>query len=64
MSWDLPDEEATTVAGLVIHEARAIPESGQVFTFHNFRFEVLRKMRNRITALRIWPSDARAAAGD
>jgi len=64
MSWDLPDEEATTVAGLVIHEARAIPESGQVFTFHNFRFEVLRKMRNRITSLRIWPSDARAPAGD
>ncbi len=60
MSWDLPDEEATTVAGLVIHEARAIPESGQVFTFHNFRFEVLRKMRNRITALRIWPSDVSA----
>jgi len=58
MSWDLPDEEATTVAGLVIHEARAIPESGQVFTFHNFRFEVLRKMRNRITALRIWPAGA------
>jgi Mg2+/Co2+ transporter CorB len=57
MSWDLPDDEATTVAGLVIHEARAIPESGQVFTFHNFRFEVLRKMRNRITALRIWPGD-------
>jgi len=55
MSWDLPDEEATTIAGLVIHEARAIPESGQVFTFHNFRFEVLRKMRNRITALRIAP---------
>jgi Mg2+/Co2+ transporter CorB len=64
MSWDLPDEEATTVAGLVIHEARAIPESGQVFTFHNFRFEVLRKMRNRITALRIYPSDAPAASGD
>jgi Mg2+/Co2+ transporter CorB len=57
MAWDLPDEEATTVAGLVIHEARAIPESGQVFTFHNFRFEVLRKMRNRITALRIAPAN-------
>ena len=40
MAWDLPDEEATTIAGLVIHEARAIPESGQVFTFHRFRFEV------------------------
>jgi CBS domain containing-hemolysin-like protein len=55
MSWDLPDEEATTVAGLVIHEARIIPEAGQAFTFHGFRFQVLRKNRNRITALRITP---------
>lgn len=55
MSWDLPDEEATTIAGLVIHEARIIPEPGQAFTFHGFRFQVLRKNRNRITALRITP---------
>ena len=55
MSWQLPDEEATTIAGLVIHEARAIPEVGQVFTFHNFRFEVLRKIRNRLTTLRVTP---------
>jgi Mg2+/Co2+ transporter CorB len=55
MGWDLPDEEATTVAGLVIHEARIIPEAGQAFTFHGFRFQVLRKNRNRITALRITP---------
>ena len=53
MGWDLPDEEATTIAGLVIHEARAIPELGQVFAFHGFRFEVLRKKRNRITLLRL-----------
>jgi Mg2+/Co2+ transporter CorB len=53
MDWTLPDEEATTIAGLVIHEAQAIPEAGQVFTFHGFRFEVLRKNRNRLTALRI-----------
>ena len=55
MDWNLPDEEATTIAGLVIHEARAIPDAGQVFTFHGFRFEVLRKTRNRITALKISP---------
>jgi Mg2+/Co2+ transporter CorB len=55
MDWHLPDEEATTVAGLVIHEARMIPERGQSFTFHNFRFRVLRRERNRITALRIVP---------
>ncbi len=55
LDWSLPDEEATTVAGLVIHEARLIPEPGQSFTFHGFRFRVLRRERNRITALRITP---------
>src|SRR6201987_3450836 len=55
MSWHLPDEEATTIAGLVIHEARSIPDRGQSFTFHGFRFRVLRRERNRITALRIVP---------
>src|SRR6266446_4367732 len=53
MEWNLPDDEATTIAGLVIHEARSIPEPGQTFTFHGFRFQVLRRNRNRITALRI-----------
>ena len=55
MDWNLPDDDATTVAGLVIHEARSIPEPGQSFTFHGFRFRVLRRHRNRITALRITP---------
>ncbi|MBS9478213.1 HlyC/CorC family transporter [Ancylobacter radicis] len=60
MGWDLPDEEATTIAGLVIHEARIIPEPGQTFLFHGFRFQVMRKQRNRITLLRVTPL-ARAA---
>jgi len=54
--WNLPDEVATTVAGLVMHEAQTIPDAGQVFTFHGFRFEIVRKARNRITAVRIRPS--------
>ncbi|WP_417670131.1 HlyC/CorC family transporter [Roseibium sp.] len=53
--WSLPDDEATTIAGLVIHEARMIPEERQIFTFHGFRFTVLRRERNRITRLRIMP---------
>jgi Mg2+/Co2+ transporter CorB len=60
MAWDLPDEEATTIAGLVIHEAGAIPEAGQIFTFHGFRFEVMRRVRNRITALKVTPQEATA----
>ena len=53
--WSLPDEEANTVAGLVIHEAQTIPTVGQVFSFHGFRFEVAGREANRITRLRIRP---------
>lgn len=55
LDWDLPDEEATTLAGLVIHEAKTIPEQGQAFNFYGFKFEILRKHRNQITALRVTP---------
>lgn len=53
--WNLPEVDATTIAGLVIHNAQTIPEPGQRFTFQNFMFEVLRRKRNQITALRITP---------
>ena len=53
MDWNLPDTEAVTIAGLVIHEAQTIPEPGQTFTFHGYRFEILRRNKNRITAIRL-----------
>jgi Mg2+/Co2+ transporter CorB len=59
MDWDLPDEHAVTIAGLVIHEARAIPEQGQKFLFHRHRFQILRRHRNQITTLRVSPPLAR-----
>jgi Mg2+/Co2+ transporter CorB len=55
MDWNLPDADAVTVAGLVIHEAQMIPEPGQTFIFHSHRFQVLRRQRNQITALRVSP---------
>ncbi len=55
MDWSLPDDEATTIAGLVIHEAQTIPEPGQAFTFHGYRFHVLRKHQNKITSLSVHP---------
>ena len=55
MDWNLPDEHAVTIAGLVIHEARAIPEPGQNFLFHGHRFQILRRQRNQITGLRVSP---------
>ncbi len=55
MDWSLPDEEATTVAGLVIYAAQMIPEVGQNFTFFGYRFRILRRQRNRITSIKITP---------
>lgn len=51
--WRLPDEEASTIAGLILHETRCIPDVGQVFTFHGFTFEILGRKRNQITSIRI-----------
>ena len=53
--WNLPDEEANTLAGLVIHEAQTIPTTGQVFVYHGFRFEIIARERNRLTQLRVRP---------
>ncbi len=55
MDWNLPDDEANTIAGLVIHEAQTIPQEGQVFSFHGFRFEILKREGNRIAKLKIRP---------
>ena len=51
---DLPDNEASTIAGLVIHESRSIPSAGQEFRFHNIKIRVLSKKVNRIGSLKIW----------
>ena len=56
--WNLPDEEATTIAGLVVYEAQALPDKGQIFRFHGFTFEVLERRRNRINRLRITPPES------
>lgn len=55
--WRLPDEEAATVAGLVLNEARRIPDVGQAFVFHGFRFEILGRQRNQITSIKVLPLD-------
>ena len=55
LEWDLPDDEATTIAGLVIHEAKTIPDEGQQFTFYNFRFKILKKSSNKVSELSVSP---------
>jgi Mg2+/Co2+ transporter CorB len=53
MGWNLPDDEASSVAGLVIHEARVIPDIGQVFEFHGLRFRIMSRQKNRLMQIRI-----------
>ncbi len=57
MGWSLPDSEASSVAGLIIHEARVIPEIGQVFEFHGARFRIISRQQNRILQVRITKAD-------
>lgn len=57
LDWDLPDEEAATVAGLVLHESRRIPEIGQSFMFHGFRFDIMDRVNNQITSIRVTPPE-------
>ena len=61
MDWELPDDVAVTVAGLVIHEARTIPEPGQTFLFYGRKFQIMRRQRNQITAIKITPIPTTAA---
>lgn len=53
--WHLPDEDYSTLAGLIIHEAKAVPEAGQSFTFYDFRFDIVKRQRNQLTLIRITP---------
>jgi len=57
--WDLPDEDAVTIAGLIIHESQTIPDVGQVFSFHNHRFEIMARQRNQITSVKIHKTEDR-----
>lgn len=55
--WNLPDKDYSTIAGLILHEAQCVPEAGQVFRFHGFRFDVMRRQRHQMTLIRIVPPD-------
>lgn len=63
LDWHLPDEEATTIAGLVIHEAQSIPEEKQAFTFHGKRFIVMKRDKNRLARIRIRPAPVEPKPG-
>jgi Mg2+/Co2+ transporter CorB len=54
LGWQLPDEDASTIAGLVLFESRTIPRPGQEFRFHDIRFRILKREGHKVTSLRLW----------
>ena len=64
LGWELPDDDAATIAGLVIHETRIIPEPGQEYQFHSTRFRVLRRTRNKLDRIRVWHEPSSDAKSD
>ncbi len=64
LDWSLPDDEANTLAGLVIHMAQSIPTPGQVFSFEGYRFEVVARRENRITRLKVRPLGETSPPGE
>ena len=62
--WSLPDEDYATIAGLVLFESQSLPEIGQTFIFHSFRFEVLKRQRNQITLVRLTPPQPEDSPAD
>jgi len=57
MDWDFPDEDYSTIAGLILYESEMVPDVGQSFRFHGFKIDVVRKQRNQITSVRVTPPD-------
>ena len=57
LDWSLPDEGASTIAGLILHESRVIPGVGQEFLFYGFRFKILRRHRNQVVQIRVWKAE-------
>lgn len=64
LGWNMPDEDYSTVAGLLLFESQRIPSVGQSFNFHGFRFDVLKKQRNQITLVKMTPQEAANQSGD
>tara|TARA_B100001750_G_scaffold137912_1_gene109827 strand:+ start:368 stop:1612 length:1245 start_codon:yes stop_codon:yes gene_type:complete len=55
LDWHLPDEDYTTIAGLIIHESKMIPEEGQSFIFYNYRFTIIKREKHQLTVIKVAP---------
>jgi Mg2+/Co2+ transporter CorB len=53
MDWDLPEDEAVTLAGLVIDLAERIPNEGETIAFGRYRLTVRKRERHRLSLVEV-----------
>ena len=64
LGWNLPEEDATTLAGFLMNESRTLPHVGQKFRFYGQTFEIVRRKGNQITLIRAGDAAEREEAPD
>ena len=53
--WNLPDEQASTLAGLLLYETERIPKQGISYSFYGYTFQVLNRQGNQLVSIRVTP---------
>jgi len=53
LDLNLPENNASTLAGYIIFKTEALPEVGQTFKFNNIIYEILNKNKNQITQIKV-----------
>ena len=53
LNWNLPDEHASTFAGLIIHEMHKLPKQGEIVQIFNLKVTIYHRQSNRITMLMV-----------
>ena len=64
LNWNLPETEATTIAGFVINEMKRIPNQGEFVIIDNMKIVVKKKTQNQIKSLNILVQGAQEENSD
>lgn len=54
LDFDLPEQHAATLAGLLIHACEKIPHRGESFESFGFKFKVIEKRKNQLTKIKLF----------
>jgi Mg2+/Co2+ transporter CorB len=53
--WSFEEPSVSTLAGLILHECRTIPEVGTVLRIQNFEMKILRVHHHQVTLIEVTP---------